>query len=177
VSTFHIRRLVTADADVYRALMLRAYATHLVEFTSTPAESKGHPISWWEKRIGDDADAHSSTCAFGAFDGTALVGAVALEFETREKTRHKATLIGMYVAERARGSGAGRQLVEAAKAAARAREVVNVVQLTVTDGNAAARALYDRCGFVAFGIEPRAVFAECQYRSKVHMWCNLLGGE
>ena len=173
MSKFHIWRLVAADAATYRAMMLDAYATHRVEFTSTRAEREEQPIAWWEKRIGD---AHSSACAFGAFDGDTLVGTVALEFETREKTRHKATLIGMYVSERARGSGVGRQLVDAVIAAARARDGVNLVKLTVTEGNAAAQQLYERCGFVAFGIEPRAMFAEGEYRGKVHMWCDLRVG-
>ena len=150
--------------------MLDAYATHRIEFTSTAAEREGQPISWWEKRIGDE---HSATTAFGAFEGDALAGTVALEFETREKTRDKATLIGMYVSEHARGGGVGRQLVEAAKTAARAREGVNLLKLTVTEGNAAAQQLYERCGFVAFGIEPRAMFAEGAYRGKVHMWCDI----
>jgi RimJ/RimL family protein N-acetyltransferase len=173
MSKFHIRRLVAADAATYRAMMLDAYATHRVEFTSTRAEREGQPMGWWEKRIGD---AHSATTAFGAFDGDTLVGTAALEFETREKTRHKATLIGMYVSERARGGGVGRQLVEAAKTAARGREGINLVKLTVTEGNEAAQQLYERCGFVVFGIEPRAMFAEGEYRGKVHMWCDLRVG-
>ena len=173
MSNFHIRRLVAADAATYRAMMLDAYATHRIEFTSTHAEREGHPIAWWEKRIGDE---HSATTAFGAFEADVLVGTTALEFETREKTRHKATLIGMYVSEPARGSGMGRQLVEAAKTAARAHEGVNLVKLTVTEGNAAAQQLYERCGFVVFGIEPRAMFAEGEYRGKVHMWCDLRAG-
>lgn len=170
MSNFLIRRLVPADAATYRALMLDAYASHRIEFTSTRAEREGQPISWWENRIGD---AHSSACAFGAFEADTLVGTVALEFETREKTLHTATLIGMYVSERARGGGVGRQLVEAVKAAARVRVGVNLVKLTVTEGNAAAQQLYERCEFVAFGIEPRAMFAEGEYRGKIHMWCDL----
>ena len=154
--------------------MLDAYATHRIEFISTRAEREGHPIAWWENRIGD---AQSATTAFGAFDADSLVGTAALEFETREKTRHKATLIGMYVSERARGGGVGRQLVEAAQAAARTREGVHLVKLTVTEGNTAALKLYERCGFVAFGIEPRAIFAEGQFRGKVHMWCDLRASE
>lgn len=98
---------------------------------------------------------------------------MALEFESREKTRHKATLIGMYVGEAARGQGAGRRLVEAVLAHARAREGVSVVRLTVTQGNAAAQHLYESCGFVPFGVEPRAVKNEGTFHAKVHLWCDL----
>jgi len=45
-----------------------------------------------------------------------------------------------------------------------------VVQLTVSDVNAAARALYEGCGFTAFGVEPMAVALGDGYVDKVHMW-------
>lgn len=66
-----------------------------------------------------------------------------------------------------------RRLVPAALAHARARNGVKLVQLTVTHGNSAAQALYERCGFVEFGLEPYAVAVGPEFVSKVHMWCNL----
>ncbi len=165
-----VRPLVPDDADAYRALMLRAYAEHPMEFTSTVAERAVQPREWWVKRIGHEL---AAARAFGAFIDGALCGSVALEFEAREKTRHKAALIGMYVAPEARGRRAGQALVNAVLAAARARPGVKQVMLTVTEGNAPAAALYEACGFVAYGTEPRAVFADGAYRGKVHMWCDL----
>ena len=61
-----------------------------------------------------------------------------------------ATLFGMYVARRARGRGVGEALVSA---------VLEEASVTAsqwsssksTSGNTAARALYERCGFVATG--------------------------
>jgi len=43
----------------------------------------------------------------------------------------------------------------------------------VTDGNDAARGLYERCGFVSYGVEPYAVSVGPDFVSKVLMWCNL----
>lgn len=91
----------------------------------------------------------------------------------RAKARHKATLFGMMVPEAARGRGIGRALVEAALALARARGGVLLVNLTVTEGNAAAQALYERCGFVAFGVEPLAVAVDATFVAKTHMWRDL----
>ncbi len=101
------------------------------------------------------------------------MGVAGLSFETREKANHKATLFGMYVPSEFRHRGVGRELVLAALEHAKGRRRVKVVQLTVTDGNAAAQALYEHCGFVQFGLEPFAVAVGEQFVSKVHMWCNL----
>jgi ribosomal protein S18 acetylase RimI-like enzyme len=109
----------------------------------------------------------------GAFQDGQLAGLSGLSFESREKTRHKATLFGMYVLPRHRQGGIGRRLVLAVLANARTREGVKLVQLTVTQGNGAAQALYQRCGFVQFGIEPFAVAVGPAFVSKVHMWCDL----
>ncbi len=79
----------------------------------------------------------------------------------------------MYVPSSARGLGLGTVLVQAALAEAKARQGVKVVQLTVTHGNLAAQALYEKCGFVQFGLEPFAVRMGEAFVSKVHMWCDI----
>jgi ribosomal protein S18 acetylase RimI-like enzyme len=163
-----VRRLRPPDAQAYRTLMLEAYARHPDAFTSTAAERAALPFTWWQARLREDDDA--SEMVLGAFDGATLAGAAGLSFEARERARHKATLFGMVVAPAARRRGHGRALVRAALDAAQARPAVRIVQLTVTDGNAAARALYETCGFTAFGVEPYAVAVEGRFLAKVHMW-------
>jgi len=166
-----VRRLVPSDAPAYRALMLDGYARHPDAFTSSVAERAALPMSWWEARL--SAEPTPREVVFGAFDGTALVGAAGLSFEAREKARHKANFFGMYVAPGSRKHGFGRRIVDAALDAARARDGVRLVQLTVTEGNASARTLYEQCGFRAFGLEPMAVAVDGAYVSKVHMWLLL----
>ena len=111
----------------------------------------------------------------GAFHEGNLVGTVTIEFSAKPKTRHKARLIGMFVHESCRGLGAGASLVRAALASAQARSEVRLVTLTVTEGNAAAIGLYDRCGFRAFGTEPMAIATRAGYKAKVHMWLPIGG--
>lgn len=167
-----LRRLTPADAAAHRTLMLEAYERHPDAFTSSTSERLGLPLSWWAERLPIGGDA--SSLVLGAFDdqGT-LVGAAGLNVESRIKSRHKAVLFGMYVAPAARAQGLGRQLVQGVLAAARARPELRVVQLTVTQGNDAAQALYERCGFGVFGVEPMAVFVDGRFHAKVHMWCDL----
>ena len=164
-----VRRLVPADAADYRTLMLEGYERHPDAFTSSAAERAALPLTWWQSRL--DASPQADQIVLGAFHGDRLVGAAGLQFEPREKARHKANLFGMYVAPASRQGGFGRELVAAALACAASREGVKLVQLTVTEGNVAAQRLYEQCGFVAFGVEPFAVALDARYLSKVHMWC------
>lgn len=165
-----VRVLGAADVAPYRTLMLHAYAAAPDAFTSTPEERAAEPEAWWLARL---QHPQGLSQVFGAFTADALVGTVAVEYADRAKTRHKAHLVGMYVDTPARGRGAGRALVSAALAAARARPGVQVVTLTVTEGNAAALQLYTGCDFQPFGTEPMAVVASDGFKAKVHMWLAL----
>jgi ribosomal protein S18 acetylase RimI-like enzyme len=164
-------RLTPEYVREYRALMLQAYAQHPQAFGSSVAERAALPISWWSKRLAAQPDAHE--IVLGIFDGQQLVGVVGVAFELREKLRHKASLFGMYVAPQARQLGHGAALVQAALDCARARQGIKLVQLTVTEGNQAAQALYERFGFVSFGLEPMAVVVDDGFVNKNHMWCRL----
>ena len=166
-----IQRLEPGHAAAYRALMLDAYSRHPDAFTSSVAEREALPLSWWQARLSTDPSA--SELVLGAFTGGTLTGATGLSFEARDKARHKATLFGMYVPETHRTAGIGRQLVQAALAQARQRPGIRQVLLTVTQGNLAAQRLYEHCGFVAFGVEPRAVAVGDGFVNKVHMLCDL----
>ena len=134
-----IRRLTPADAAAHRALMLEAYERHPDAFTSSTSERARFPASWWAERLPPGEDA--SSVVLGAFaEGERLVGAAGLAMEDRIKSRHKATLFGMYVAPEARAQGTGRKLVDAVLDTARSRPGLRVVQLTVTQSNDAAQA-------------------------------------
>jgi ribosomal protein S18 acetylase RimI-like enzyme len=163
-----IERLSPSHAGEYRALMLEAYAAHPDAFTSSVAERAGLPLAWWEARL--SADAAAKEVVLGAFDDGDIAGVIGVSFEPREKVRHKATLFGMYVRPAFRGQGIGRQLVRSALEHVRKRPDVLVVQLTVTETNAPALALYEGYGFIRFGVEPLAVAVGPGYVSKVHMW-------
>jgi len=132
--------------------MLEAYDRQPRAFTSSVRERSVMPLSWWEARLTSKLDA-----VFGAFEEGTLAGIVGLAFEPREKARHKSTLFGLYVSADFRQHGLGHQLVEAAIAEAQIHPELKVLQLTVTAGNDAAFNLYQRCGFIQFGLEPLAV--------------------
>lgn len=162
--------LQPADALPYRALMLQAYEQAADAFTSTAEDRAAEPESFWVRRI---ADPSGLNVAFGAFIGQRLVGTVALECNTKPKTRHKGLVIGMYVEPAARGTGAAWALLDALLAHARARGGLRLLTLTVTEGNEPAIRLYRCAGFEAFGVEPLAILTPSGYRGKVHMALDL----
>lgn len=162
--------LQPAQLHAYKALMLHAYTAAADAFTTTAEERAAAPDAWWHQRM---ADANGLGLAFGAFDGDALVGTVAVEFSAKPKTRHKALVIGMFVREAARGHGVGRLLMQAALQTAAERPGVFIATLTVTQGNEPAIALYRSCGFSVFGTEPMAIATPDGFKGKVHMWRQL----
>ena len=164
-----VQRLVPADADAYRAFMLEAYARHPQAYTSGAEEREALPLAWWQARLAE-GDRPVQLVLAQRCDG-ALAGVAGLAFETRPRLRHKALLFGMCVTAPQRRNGIGRRLVEALLAQAWARDGVEQVQLSVTQGNTAAQALYEGCGFRAWGIEPHAVALGSGYLAKIHMAC------
>jgi RimJ/RimL family protein N-acetyltransferase len=165
-----ILTLTATDAPRYRELMLEAYALAADAFVSTPEERAREPASWWTNRI---ADPSGLTVSFAAESNGELVGTVALEYSPKPKTRHSALIVGMYVRESARGLGLGRALLQAALAHAAQRPGVDVVELTVTEGNGPAIRLYEAAGFCAWGTQPWAIETASGMKSKVHMSCRL----
>ena len=147
-----IRRLQVCDALIYRAFRLRALQEHPDAFTSSFEEENVRPLADSEKRLA----AEGAEKFWGAFVEGEMAGMVGLDCETRAKCRHQAALVGMYVASEHAGQGLGRALVAAVLQGARASGVELVV-LSVTDGNKAACALYTRAGFRTLGVQPDAI--------------------
>lgn len=147
--------------------MLEAYRSNPDEFTSTVAEREHLPLSWWEGRL--------ARAAFGAFVEANLVGAVAVSFEARERTRHKADLIGLYVSPQFRKQGCGRGLIQAVIDFCAAEPEVLLLQLTAAGDNARAIALYESLGFRRFGLEPYAVRRDHDFVARAHLWRPLKG--
>jgi GNAT superfamily N-acetyltransferase len=158
--------LGVSDAAAYRALMLEAYEQAPDAFTSTAAERRAEPESWWVRRIGS---ADGSATSFGAWRENGLVGTVALEYSAKPKTRHSVLVLGMYVQPSHRGTGVGIALMKAAILAASSRPEVLSLNLTLTEGNRPALRLYESVGFVAWGVQPGAIRTETGLKGKVHM--------
>ena len=140
-----IRRLTESDLPLFRPVRLRALREHPEMFGSSAAEEQSDDM---RRLIGS-----APNVTLGGFVDNALVATAGYVVSPRVKQRHKAHVVGVYVAPDWRRSGLapallGRLIAEARMAGLRA------LTLSVTVGNEAARRLYRRLGFVTYGTEP-----------------------
>jgi ribosomal protein S18 acetylase RimI-like enzyme len=149
--TIEIRPLTAADSKLYRALRLAALADAPEAFGASHADEAARPLAAFTERITPPCP----SLVFGAFTEERLIGMAGFLIGATEKTRHRGTLWGVYVAPEGRGRGLATTLVEAVIGQA-ARHVL-VLQARVVTTNATARRLYARQGFVDYGVEAKAL--------------------
>ena len=86
-----------------------------------------------------------------------MIGVVGLIRVPSDKQRHKAAVVGMYVAPEAAGRGVGRALLDELLARASRMDGLRQIQLRVGSRNEAARKLYESLGFRKYGCEVGAL--------------------
>ncbi|MGM3274993.1 GNAT family N-acetyltransferase [Ralstonia sp. 24A2] len=149
-----------ADVADYRAIRLTALRDSPEAFGSTYDAEAGLPLEAFAERL-------ATTIVLGAYDGTQIAGMVGFKQQTIAKLAHKGFIWGFYVAPEVRGRGVGTALVDGIVAAATGQ--VEQLTLSVVHTNAAALALYQRCGFETYGVEPRALKSAAGYADEVLM--------
>ena len=163
-----IRELTGDDVDEYRRLRLRALREHPDAFGSSYEAELAVPIEAVAERLRRNAESKDSF-TLGAYRGEALVGMVGFYQESREKTRHRGTICGMYVPSEEQGQGTGRALLTRAIELARGMAGLEQLQLAVVSRNRRAKDLYASFGFETYGVEPRALFVNGEYLDEEHM--------
>jgi ribosomal protein S18 acetylase RimI-like enzyme len=166
-----IRRLGIADLRAYKALRDRMLEAYPEAFTSDAGTERGRRADDYLPRLGLDRP-EGGHLVLGAWRGAELIGAIGLERDRRDKVRHIGHVIGMMVTPEAQGSGVGQALLDAVIADARAAGL-ELLTLSVTEGNATALRLYQRAGFERFGTLRRALRIGDRYHAKVHMVLEL----
>ena len=159
-----VRWLGLADAPAYREVRLAALHADPAAFITTAEEFASQPLETVEARLTGEA-----SVTFGAFVGGELAGILTVARETRERLRHRANVFGVAVLPAARGQGCGDALLRAGIAEVQGWTGVTSLHLGVTASQAAARRLYERHGFVAWGIQPDAVWVDGIMLAEVHM--------
>lgn len=155
-----VRRLEDGDVSRYRDIRLESLLLAPEAYGSSHEMEAAQPTGWFAERL-------TGSTVFGAFLDGELTGIAAFAVQDGAKRRHKGHLWGVYVRPAARGLGVARAVCARALDAAEGR--VELVQLSVTDGNAHARKLYENLGFEVWGIEKQARIVNGTAYDDVHM--------
>ncbi len=166
-----IRPLTSLDLPAYKALRDEALRCAPEAFTSDYASSVDTPAEHYAARLGTPGNGHFVLGAFNAAGN--LLGCIALETEQRLHKRHCANVVGMMVAPTAQKRGIAAQLVAACTRLAKANTQLEQLVLTVTASNTHVVRLYERSGYVAYGLQQRATKVAGTYYDKLHMVLHL----
>jgi ribosomal protein S18 acetylase RimI-like enzyme len=146
--------LTSVDAEVYRELRLQSLRLHPEAYLSSYESEKKLSIVTTRIRL----EPSENNFTLGAFDGEEkLVGIITFFRESRPKIDHKANIYSVYVDADVRKQGVGRRLMMELIARARQLPGLEILNLTVTSNNVAAKRLYESLGFICYGTEPKAM--------------------
>jgi ribosomal protein S18 acetylase RimI-like enzyme len=164
-----IRLLGAADLAAYKQLRDEMLEAHPEAFTSDPSEERVKESTDYLHRLGLDRRERGQFL-LGAWRGDRLVGAIGCERDRRRKGRHIGHVVGLMVRPEARRRGIARDLLQGLIGECRQAGGIEMLTLTVTDGNEAAVRLYRDCGFVVYGNLRRAIrLGSDRYLDKLHM--------
>jgi RimJ/RimL family protein N-acetyltransferase len=163
-----IRILTAADAGELFALRREALLDSPFAFLASPSDD----LASSEAAVQEMLKRAPNSVVFGAH-APQLVGMLGLHRAQQVKAAHKVNLWGMYVATPWRRRGVGERLVEAAVSYARTFPGVTTVRLSVSGSARAARQLYEKIGFKAWGVEPDAMMVDARPQTEHHMSLSL----
>lgn len=166
--TVFIREGTISDAEQFRALRLEALQDSPIAFPVDYTVNLNHPVSFWENRLKTD---EGGTIFFAEHENR-LVGMTGIRRGESPKTKHNATIWGVYVCPVWRGLHIAQSLIEACIGWAKSRDVI-IVKLGVTAASTSAVRCYQQCGFIIHGTEPRGIYHNGQYYDGYLMYRSL----
>jgi ribosomal protein S18 acetylase RimI-like enzyme len=158
---FHIRRLQPEDHTAFRDIRLEGLRLHPEAFGASLEEEERQSPEDLAARIG-------RSVIFGGFDADNwLAGVIGFARSNSAKTRHIASIWGMYVRQQARGTGLAKNLL--AEAMAEGKATCRSLRLSVVSSNLAAFRLYRSAGFSQWAIDTQALKVADTYYDEILM--------
>ena len=155
---------ITSEFDfTYKAFFTKGLVDYEDNFRISPHDEENEPFPTLDKE-------DSFTLAALAPDGE-WMGVVSFESElaNREKCEHKGLLFRMYVAREFSGMGVGYNLVQALIDRVHILDKFEQIKLTVVSNNLSAKRLYEKFGFIEYGLEKESIKWGGKYLDEVLM--------
>ncbi|WP_083748790.1 GNAT family N-acetyltransferase [Pelomonas sp. KK5] len=146
-----IRLLREPELVAYKALRDGMLAGHPDAFTSDAETELKRDADSYRPRLGGNPHG-GPLFTLAAWSGPQLVGAISAEREPRQKVRHIAHIVGMMVADEMQGCGIGALLLQSALRLLQQDATLDQATLSVTASNFGAVRLYERHGFMRYGL-------------------------
>ena len=159
-----IRKLERGDYEEFARLRTNALKTDPTSFWNTVEEESPGMAKRFAERV-----IQENNFTLGAFIDSEMVGMMAFVRQSLNKLRHRGDIYGVYVHPEHRGKGISSLLLSQTLDQAFAQTGLTKVMLTVTDGNTAAKALYEKYGFISFGTEENGMVVEGIAYAQHHM--------
>lgn len=140
-----IRRLETADIQIFQTLRLEALRLEPASYASSYDDWAALSPDEWRQRLNDPV--------FAAFVDAQPAGLMGLLRQRGSKMAHRATIVMVYVRKDFRGTGLAARLLDAVSAHASGNGI-RQLELTVSAENPAAERFYAREGFFETGRIP-----------------------
>lgn len=157
-----IRTLTSADWQAFQRLRLEGLRECPEAFTASYETEQRYSEAIIKQRL-------LSNIVFGYFQNGVLCGLVGLNMHPDQPNLvHRGYIWGLYVNAEARGSGAGRKLMQAVIECAQEKKM-EVLDLGVATTNTSALKLYQSLGFESYGIQKHALKVNGRYVDEIQM--------
>jgi ribosomal protein S18 acetylase RimI-like enzyme len=153
--------------EEYKQLRLEALKNEPLAFANSFEEASLEPDAYWQDRL-KSYTSGKDLILFAQKDRQ-LVGMIGVDFNTRKKRRHAASLVGLYVNAEHRGQGIARRLMETAMEKALEKPYIIKFDLGVVATNEAAKSLYEKLGFKVVGLWQKELFVDGVYYDEYEM--------
>jgi RimJ/RimL family protein N-acetyltransferase len=143
------RRLNPGDSKDYRDIRLESLKNHPDSFGSSHEEESMNPKLSFENYI---EEKNPYKFIMGAFDNERLIGICGFFQETQKKSRHRGTIIQMYIKLEYAGKGIGSSLLKVLINEAFKIQEIEQLVIGVMANNESAKRIYSNAGFKEYGL-------------------------
>lgn len=162
-----IRLASLEDSAALLDLRLESLTLQPEAFAADIEKTTSDGIEAWEKLITENAVNQSGTICI-AYTDTELIGLAGITRGHWPKTRHFGVLWGVYVKPAWRGFHICEAMLNEVIKWVTENDM-SVIYLGVTVSEKSAIRCYSRCGFMEYGIEPKAIFYNGIYYDQILM--------